>query len=138
MSSIGAGSPCDTSANQVNSLIQSRLNLIQGPIYTKSPGFGFPNVLPQRLQLNCMSMTFSHAQAAQIANKVKVIANIDQNSFIPTKQQKMTRIFNGFTAKGQPSTQYATQNWNYTNPNTRNTTINPNNTIDCSVTETTS
>ena len=138
MSSIGAGSPCDTSANQINSLIQTRLNLIQSNAVTHSPGYGFPNVLPQRLQLNCMPMTFSQAQTAQIAYKAQVIANIDQNSFIPTKQQKMTRIFNGFTAKGQPSTQYATQNWNYTNPNTRNTTINPNNTIDCSVTETTS
>lgn len=132
MSSIGADSPCDTSANQINSLIQTRLNYIQSSAVTHSPGFGFPNVLPQRLQLNCMSMTFTQAQAAQVVYKATVKANIDQNRFIPTKQQKMTRIFNGFTANGQPSTQYATQNWTYTNPNQTNNVTNINNTIDCS------
>ena len=128
MSDIG---PCDISASLTNSLIRQRLNYIQSAAVTHPPGYGFPYVAPERLQITCMSMSFTQAAEKQAAYKKSVLSSKNANSFVATKQQQLIRILNGFTANGQPSAQYATQNWTYTSSNTRDTPQFDNNTIGC-------
>ena len=129
MSDIG---PCDISASLTNSLIRQRLNYIQSAAVTHPPGYGFPYVAPERLQITCMSMSFTQAAEKQAAYKKSVLSSKNANSFVATKQQQLIRILNGFTANGQPSAQYATQNWTFTSSNTRDTQQFDNNTIGCS------
>lgn len=128
MSDIG---PCDISASLTNSLIRQRLAYIQSAAVTHPPGYGFPYVAPERLQITCMSMNFTQAAEKQAAYKKSVLSSKNANSFVATKQQQLIRILNGFTANGQPSAQYATQNWTFTSSNTKDTPQFDNNTIGC-------
>ena len=131
MSSIGTNGPCDISASETNATIQNRLNYIQSVAVTHPPGYGFPYVAPQRTQLTCISMSFTMAAQNQATYKKSVISSMNKNTFITTKSHKLTNILNGFTAVGQPSSQYGTQNWTYTSSNTRNTPQYTNATIAC-------
>ena len=123
--------PCDISASQTNTQLRQRLEYIQSAAVTHPPGYGFPYVAPQRIQLTCISMSFTTAAQNQAVYKNAVLTSMNKNTFIPTRQQQLTNILNGFTAQGQPSAQYATHNWTYTSSNTRNTPQYSNNTVAC-------
>ena len=128
-------SPCDISASEYNRIFQERNNYLQS--ISVPPYYGTPNAVPERARRctlqNGSIINLAKGNITQAQYKNDVLSTYNKNTYVASKTERLKRVFNGFTANGQHSAQYGTQNWNYTEADARQSNLLGNNTLTCDI-----